>query len=196
MCITGFAAGHAPRLDRSPHELLVLCEGVGVPSACRMPSLLLSIPQRVGSRLPVPCFSISSLGHSRLQEQGFQVLVLSGDSPAAVAAVAQAAGISDARSRMLPEEKAAAVEALQQQGHRVAMVSCNCEGGVCRVWPTVPHALPADVGCAAGRAARSGPFVYDCPGQYVLPFRVLAALSESGCYCAYWRSFPGWRRLK
>lgn len=53
------------------------------------------------------------------------MLVLSGDSPSAVAAVAGAAGISDARSRMLPEEKAAAVEALQQQGHRVAMVSSS-----------------------------------------------------------------------
>ena len=53
-----------------------------------------------------------------------RVLLLSGDSPAAVARVAAAVGINpaDAVSRARPEDKVAAVRALREQGYTVAMV--------------------------------------------------------------------------
>ncbi|MBK9117178.1 MAG: heavy metal translocating P-type ATPase [Betaproteobacteria bacterium] len=48
-------------------------------------------------------------------------LVLSGDRPESVAAVATALGIADARGALLPEDKRAAIAALQARGARVAM---------------------------------------------------------------------------
>ena len=53
-----------------------------------------------------------------------RVLLLSGDSPAAVARVAAAVGIApeDAVARARPEDKVAAVRALRDQGYTVAMV--------------------------------------------------------------------------
>ena len=57
-----------------------------------------------------------------LQGLGLQVELLSGDRPERVAAVAQAAGISQATGAASPEGKLARVEALQAQGRTVLML--------------------------------------------------------------------------
>lgn len=57
-----------------------------------------------------------------LQGLGLQVELLSGDRPERVAAVAQAAGISQAMGAASPEGKLARVEALQAQGRTVLML--------------------------------------------------------------------------
>ncbi len=49
-------------------------------------------------------------------------VLLTGDIAASAAPVAQAAGILDIQSHLLPAEKLAAIRTLQQQGHSVAMV--------------------------------------------------------------------------
>ncbi len=58
----------------------------------------------------------------RLRVAGILPVLLSGDRAATVAAVAARIGIDDARGDALPEDKRAAVVALQQQGAVVAMV--------------------------------------------------------------------------
>jgi Cu2+-exporting ATPase len=57
-----------------------------------------------------------------LQRQGKRVLVLSGDDPATVAAVAARLGIAEHAGGLSPEDKHARVQALQAQGAVVAMV--------------------------------------------------------------------------
>ncbi|MBU0752079.1 MAG: heavy metal translocating P-type ATPase [Gammaproteobacteria bacterium] len=57
-----------------------------------------------------------------LQEQGLRVSMLSGDSPGAVTKMAAELGIVDARGAMTPEDKHAAIKALQDGGAVVAMV--------------------------------------------------------------------------
>jgi len=57
-----------------------------------------------------------------LQGLGLQVELLSGDRPERVEAVAQAAGIAQARGAASPEGKLARVEALQAQGRKVLML--------------------------------------------------------------------------
>jgi Cu2+-exporting ATPase len=57
-----------------------------------------------------------------LQAAGLEVRMLSGDSAAAVARVAQALGLAHARGDCSPQDKLAAMQALQAQGRRVAMV--------------------------------------------------------------------------
>ncbi|MCL4158461.1 UNVERIFIED_CONTAM: hypothetical protein GTU68_062275 [Idotea baltica] len=57
-----------------------------------------------------------------LQKQGVHVRLVSGDMAPAVAAIAQAIGISDWKAGALPEDKAAIVNQLTSEGHRVLMV--------------------------------------------------------------------------
>ncbi len=57
-----------------------------------------------------------------LQAAGVEVRMLSGDSAAAVARVAQALGITHARGDCSPHDKLFAMQSLQAQGRRVAMV--------------------------------------------------------------------------
>lgn len=57
-----------------------------------------------------------------LRERGLDVIVLSGDRPAAVAPVAQKLGIQNWRGGLTPADKIAAIEQMQSQGRRVLMV--------------------------------------------------------------------------
>ena len=57
-----------------------------------------------------------------LRALGLAPRILSGDGADAVAAVARAVGVADFQSRQSPEDKLAAVRALQAQGHRVLML--------------------------------------------------------------------------
>ncbi len=57
-----------------------------------------------------------------LKAGGQKVLLLSGDTPAAVGALAARLGIADWSAQVLPAEKAARVAALKAEGHRVLMV--------------------------------------------------------------------------
>jgi len=54
--------------------------------------------------------------------QGKRVLLISGDVPGAVGELAGRLGIDDWQAEALPQDKAAAIEALQAKGHKVLMV--------------------------------------------------------------------------
>ncbi len=56
------------------------------------------------------------------QAQGKTVILISGDVPGAVGAMAARLGIADWRAEALPQDKADAIEALHAQGHKVLMV--------------------------------------------------------------------------
>jgi Cu2+-exporting ATPase len=58
----------------------------------------------------------------RLRDGGRQVVILSGDAPAAVQAVAQRLGVESFEAGLSPEDKQARVQALQRGGACVAMV--------------------------------------------------------------------------
>ncbi|MDN5686875.1 MAG: heavy metal translocating P-type ATPase [Brachybacterium sp.] len=57
-----------------------------------------------------------------LHELGLQTVLLTGDAPAAAERVAGSLGIEQVRAGVLPTEKVAVIEQLQDDGHRVAMV--------------------------------------------------------------------------
>lgn len=59
---------------------------------------------------------------ARLQSAGVEVVMLTGDAPAAAERVARETGIGRVRARVSPEEKAREVQALRDQGRTVAMV--------------------------------------------------------------------------
>ncbi|MDZ7751700.1 MAG: heavy metal translocating P-type ATPase [Gammaproteobacteria bacterium] len=81
----------------------------------------------------------------RLRDMGLEVSLFSGDGEGAVAAVAAALDITDQRARMLPQDKLAAVAALQAHGEVVLMVGDGVNDA--------PVLAGADVSLAMGKAS-------------------------------------------
>ena len=79
-----------------------------------------------------------------LKQLGISVSVLSGDAPAAVAVVARSLGIEAFQGGCSPQDKLSALQALQRQGHKVAMVGDGLNDG--------PVLAGADVSFALGQA--------------------------------------------
>lgn len=76
----------------------------------------------------------------RLKQSGVQVVMLTGDNPAAAAAIAKAVGITDYRAQVRPQDKAASVEALKAAGRIVGMAGDGINDA--------PALAAADVGFA------------------------------------------------
>lgn len=59
---------------------------------------------------------------AKLSHMGIRTVMLTGDNAASAAAVARAAGITEFRAGVLPQDKARYIKDLQEKGHKVAMV--------------------------------------------------------------------------
>ncbi|MCS6785652.1 MAG: heavy metal translocating P-type ATPase [Thiobacillaceae bacterium] len=88
---------------------------------------------------------------TRLRALGLRLHLYSGDRPENVAALAQALGIDDARGGMLPQDKLAAVKALQQQGCIVVMTGDGINDAPVLAQAQVSVAI--DQGAEAAQAA-------------------------------------------
>ncbi|MBZ6494013.1 heavy metal translocating P-type ATPase [Natrinema longum] len=78
------------------------------------------------------------------QDAGVRTVMLTGDNERTARAVAETVGIDDYRATLLPEEKQAAIESFQREGHVVAMVGDGINDA--------PSLATADVGIAMGAA--------------------------------------------
>lgn len=91
-------------------------------------------------RDPLRRDSVAAL--KRLHSAGYRLVMLTGDNPTTAGAIAKEAGLDDVIAGVLPDGKAQAIVALQQQGHRVAMVGDGINDA--------PALAQADVGIAMG----------------------------------------------
>jgi len=78
----------------------------------------------------------------RLKARGVRTVMLTGDASPVAEAIAKELGIDEVRAELLPAEKASAIEALQKQGRKVAMVGDGINDA--------PALAQADVGIAIG----------------------------------------------
>lgn len=79
---------------------------------------------------------------SQLQEMGIRCLMLTGDSEAVAKSVAEELGLDDYFAQVLPDQKAAKIKQVKQQGLRVAMVGDGVNDA--------PALVEADLGIAIG----------------------------------------------
>lgn len=87
-----------------------------------------------------------------LADAGLGVQMLSGDRPEAVQRVAAQAGITEACGACTPQDKLAALQSLQAQGHRVAMVGDGLNDGPVMAGAHVSFAFGRAVPLARSRA--------------------------------------------
>ncbi|MBJ3814631.1 copper-exporting P-type ATPase CopA [Shimwellia pseudoproteus] len=78
----------------------------------------------------------------RLHQAGYRLAMLTGDNTVTAQAIAREAGIDQVIAGVLPDGKAEAIKALQQQGHKVAMVGDGINDA--------PALAQAEVGIAMG----------------------------------------------
>ncbi|MDR0218819.1 MAG: copper-exporting P-type ATPase CopA [Enterobacteriaceae bacterium] len=91
-------------------------------------------------RDPLRQDTVSAL--QRLHLQGYRLVMLTGDHPSTANAIAKEAGIDQVIAGVLPDGKAAAIQDLQSEGRRVAMVGDGINDA--------PALAQADVGMAMG----------------------------------------------
>ena len=87
-----------------------------------------------------------------LQRVGVAVTMLTGDHPAPAAAIAKTAGIGEWRAEQLPEDKRAAIVAMQKQGRIVGMVGDGVNDAPALAQADVSFAMGAGAGSALSAA--------------------------------------------
>ncbi len=113
-------------------------------SALGQTPMLLAVDNKIAGIIAVsdPMKKDSAQAVQRLKNQGLRIIMVTGDNQITAHAIAKQAGIAEVRAQVLPQDKAAVVKELQQQGEIVGMVGDGINDA--------PALAQADVGLAIG----------------------------------------------
>jgi Cu+-exporting ATPase len=113
-------------------------------SATGQTPMLLAVDKKIAGIIAVadPIKKDSASAIKRLKSMGLRLLMVTGDNAITAQAIAGRAGIDEVRAQVLPQDKAAIVKELQQQGELVGMVGDGINDA--------PALAEADVGFAIG----------------------------------------------
>ncbi|NOT12700.1 MAG: copper-translocating P-type ATPase [Methylococcaceae bacterium] len=113
-------------------------------SATGQTPMLLAVDNKIAGIIAVtdPIKKDSAAAIQRLKNQGLRIIMVTGDNPITAQAIALQAGITEVKAQVLPQDKAALVKLLQQQGEKVGMVGDGINDA--------PALACADVGFAIG----------------------------------------------
>ncbi len=106
--------------------------------------LFVAMDSKAGGMMGVadPVKASAAQAIDELRREGLRLIMLSGDNQATANAVARKLGIAEVIAGVLPEEKAARIKALQDQGRKVAMAGDGINDA--------PALAQSDVGIAMG----------------------------------------------
>jgi P-type Cu+ transporter len=119
-------------------------EQLAVLSALGQTPMLLAVDNIIAGIIAVsdPIKKDSANAVQQLQKSGIRVIMVTGDNTITAQAIAKQAGISEVKAQVLPQDKAAIIRTLQQQGEIVGMVGDGINDA--------PALAQADVGMAIG----------------------------------------------
>ncbi|WJW81283.1 copper-exporting P-type ATPase CopA [Moellerella wisconsensis] len=136
--------GNQKLLEQHKIDIQAVSDTVAQQAAKGITPVLLAIDGQVAGLLsirdPLRTDTVNAL--TRLHNQGYRLIMLTGDNPITANAIAKEAGIDQVIAGVMPEGKSAAIEQLQAAGHKVAMVGDGINDA--------PALARADVGIAMG----------------------------------------------
>ncbi|MCC8381378.1 copper-exporting P-type ATPase CopA [Xenorhabdus sp. PB30.3] len=141
---TTLLLGNLNLLEQNQVETSTLQQQVVQQAEKGITPVLLAVDGKIAAlfsiRDPLRQDTISAL--QRLHKQGYHLVMLTGDHPATANAIAKEAGIDQVIAGVLPDGKAATIQALQSEGRKVAMIGDGINDA--------PALAQADVGIAMG----------------------------------------------
>ena len=116
-------------------------------SALGQTPMLLAVDDKIAGIIAVsdPIKKDSAQAVQNMKNQGLRIIMVTGDNQITAHAIAGQAGITEVKAQVLPQDKAAVVKELQQQGEIVGMVGDGINDA--------PALAQADVGLAIGTGA-------------------------------------------
>ena len=148
--VSGEAQGHQlllgnrALLEENHIDTAMLAQTIDKQASLGATPVLLAVDGKLAAlfaiRDPLRDDSVAAL--ARLRQEGYRLVMLTGDNPVTANAIAREAGIDEAIAGVLPEGKAEAITRLQKEGRKVVMVGDGINDA--------PALAQADVGIAMG----------------------------------------------